>query len=245
MTELVLRYGGSSTALVEVFEGKEPRADKLIFSGTLDPEASFVVSGRRKDATLGPDVTLRVAGVVNAVFHTDCGAGGPKGSGSASQSIGPGLVRGAFEVLSGRSKDGGLLCPIPTAGNIGDTFCANGAKPRALTLRYTGLDCSATHHSQAAGKVACTGNPAMASPVHILAGDGTTVWFDGLVSLDGSFDVDAATAGATKLGVTTTFQVEDLQHRLLQSLQVHTSCSQPLNRGDQYGTLELLGFTPQ
>jgi hypothetical protein len=44
-----------------------------------------------------------VEGVLNASIHTSC-----------SQPIGPGLISGDFEVVSGRSKDNGLICPLVT-----------------------------------------------------------------------------------------------------------------------------------
>jgi hypothetical protein len=131
----------------------------------------------------------------------------------------------------------------------GGDLCSQLGKPRGITFMYTGLDCSASNNSQAAGKVACTGDPAAATPVRILSSnsadptDGSAnVWFDGIVNLGETFTADAANAGQTKLATNTYFYVFDGGGTLLQSVRIHTSCSQPLNLDDQYGSLRLTGF---
>jgi hypothetical protein len=158
------------------------------------------------------------------------------------------------EVHNSPSKTGtNLTQPVPCVPDGGGqvSFCVGKTKPKALTFVYTGDSCSATHHSQDPTKVSCSGDPAHAAPVRIvassrlnLADPHTRVWFDGVVALDGSFTIDAASAGARRLGADTYFQIFDPSGRLLQTLKVHTSCSQPLDAGDQFGSLRLTGFTP-
>lgn len=121
-------------------------------------------------------------------------------------------------------------------------------KPTQLTVSYTGEDCSATSHSQGAGHVTCTGDPAFEPTVRIIAADrsdhtnhNASIWFDGVVQLDEIFDVTAANAGRTILKGETFFFVYDLSGNLLQVVSLHTSCSEPLIAGDQYGSIRLLG----
>ncbi len=117
-----------------------------------------------------------------------------------------------------------------------------------LTMTYTGQDCSATNHHQDPGKVSCEGDPAGEPSVIIRASDKQNpndpkakVWFEDIVDLGGSFDIDAANAGQGKLRTNTWVHVFDLAGTLLQQVQFHTSCSQPVVEGDQFGSLRLDG----
>jgi hypothetical protein len=139
-----------------------------------------------------------------------------------------------------------VFVPKPSS----QSFC-DGTKPNALTMKYTGDGCEATHHSQAAGKVICSGDPNDATPVYIVAKslDGSKTYFGGIVELGSTFDIDATNAGTTRLDTNTVAKIYTVvnggQGTLLQTVQFHTSCSQPLIYGDQYGSLELVGYTPQ
>ena len=70
-------------------------------------------------------------------------------------------------------------------------------------------------------------------------GDG----FDGEVEWGASFLIDSRNAGEDKLRSKTFVFVYDLDGELLQRIEFHTSCSQPLNLGDQFASLTLVGFT--
>ena len=52
-----------------------------------------------------------------------------------------------------------------------------------------------------------------------------------------------AESGKTKLESNTKLEIMQ-GGTLLQELEIHTSCSQPLNIGDQFGSLVLVGFIP-
>jgi hypothetical protein len=130
--------------------------------------------------------------------------------------------------------------------------CSDG-KPAVLTMVYTGDSCDATHHSQDPGNVFCSGDPAGDPSVYILACDKrdpnqpqTKIWFEGEVGLGGQFDVDSAYAGLARLNSTTFLFVYDQDPAtggvLLQDVEFHTSCSQPLHVGDQFGCALLTGF---
>lgn len=222
VTALTLRYLGAAPALVAVEQSGDP-----VFEGTVDPLGVFTFFGTDGNGTLGKEIEVFVDGSENVQIHTSC-----------SKPIGPGLTFGDFEVVSGRSLDGGLLC------DLGDDVC-NAGKPATLTMTYTGEDCSATSHDQDEDKVNCSGDPALASPVHIVAFEGNDVFFDGMVDLGSTFVIDAALAGEDDLKSKTFVDVFDATGKLLQSIEFHTSCSQPLLVGDQFGSLRLDGFTPK
>lgn len=119
-------------------------------------------------------------------------------------------------------------------------------KPRVLTMRYTGEDCTASNHAQAPGKVTCTGNPGFASPVRIRATDKSNpndshakVWFDGTVNLNDTFVIDAGREKHLKADTFVFIYSTVGNGPLLQSIKFHTSCSQPLRTGDQFGSLVL------
>ena len=64
------------------------------------------------------------------------------------------------------------------------------------------------------------------------------VWFEGLVDINDTFDIDATNAGEDKLKPTTYALIYDSGGKggsLLQKVKFHTSCSQPLAVGDQFG----------
>ena len=125
--------------------------------------------------------------------------------------------------------------------------CDSGEKIAQLTLRYTGDDCSATSHNQDADKVSCDGDPDSAPTVYIVAsekkgGDGK-VWFSGTVGLDEPFTLDAANANEDKLMANTWVDIFSPSGQLLQRVQFHTSCSQPLSIGNQFGSLSVQAIT--
>jgi hypothetical protein len=58
VTELTLRYIGSAAALIQVYEGHDPRPDKLLFEGAVLPDETFSFSGIRSDGTMGKEIAL-------------------------------------------------------------------------------------------------------------------------------------------------------------------------------------------
>jgi hypothetical protein len=140
-----------------------------------------------------------------------------------------------------------VLAPLGSAADGGQDCCADG-KPRALTFLYTGDGCDATVHMQDPGKVNCAGDPNDAAQVQILGTNdedpnagGAQVWFNGIVNLGETFELDAANEGETRLENATFIHIFDLGGVLLQSVEFHTSCSQPLNEGNQFGASLLVG----
>ena len=137
--------------------------------------------------------------------------------------------------------------------------CADFGKPKILTMLYTGrgpLNISNTQE----GKVKVEGDPAFAAPVHIIAADkdnlsdsNVKIWFDGTVNAVGdSFVISAMFGGLTesKLKADTrvfVFEIgaNPLVDDPLQLVKFHTSCSKELFLGDEFGSVQLVGFVDE
>ena len=96
VTDLVLKNLGAD-ALVRVDQKK----DGTVFEDFVPAGGEFSFSGTDKKGTLGTEISIFVNDVLNTKIHTSC-----------SQPIGPGLVSGSFEVISGNSRNGGPLPPL-------------------------------------------------------------------------------------------------------------------------------------
>ena len=98
VTTLTLRYLGSLSApTIKVVQ----KNGATVFNGVVAANGEFSFVGTDK-GTLGTEIYLYINGTKVTTIHTSC-----------SQDIGPGMVFGSFLVVSGESKDGGLLCPLP------------------------------------------------------------------------------------------------------------------------------------
>ncbi len=134
-------------------------------------------------------------------------------------------------------------CNKPSKGGNCDT---NG-KPNMLTLSYTGQSCAQASNAQMAynGKTSCSetaGGPQGAASVRVIASSSSTpptgssgAFFDGTVNSNQTFDVHG------KFGSNTYFHVY-VGNTLVQTIQMHTSCSAPLVRGDTFGSLMLVDY---
>ena len=129
----------------------------------------------------------------------------------------------------------------------GGDLCDAYGKPQLLTMLYTGDN--NVNHSQDSSKVNISGDAAQEPMVRILASDkddpdddGARVWFDGIVALDNTFALDATNGGRDELTSATFVYVYDLNGNLLQSIEFHTSCSQPLILGNEFGSVRLVAF---
>jgi hypothetical protein len=188
---------------------------------------------------MGSEISVWVNGMRNAEIHTSC-----------SQPIGIGLVRGLFEIVDGYSRYGGRLCPIdePPA----DGCCPDGTKLRGLVLFYTGEGCEASNHGQDPNKVDCDGDPNFEPAVLVRVSDkqdpndgGAKVWFAGEVTLQTEFTFDTAFVDEDHLSSDTFVHIFDLEGNLLQFLKFHTSCSEPMDVGYQFGSLVVVDCIPE
>ena len=103
--ELTLRYDGDDEADIVVLQKK----GEVAFEGVVQPGDEFTALGQDSKGTLGTQISIFVDGDLNTKIHTSC-----------SKPIGPGLVKGDFEVVAGFSRNGGALCPIGSNGNNDD-----------------------------------------------------------------------------------------------------------------------------
>ena len=116
VTTLTLQYNGTSEALIKVVQKKPV---DTIFSNTVGPGEEFTFVGTDKNGTMGTEIRIFVYGSLNTTIHTSC-----------SQPIGPGLIRGDFEVIEGESREGGSLCPVTSPFTSQCKTCRK--KPKCL-----------------------------------------------------------------------------------------------------------------
>ncbi len=125
VTELTLKYLGSTDAIVKVVQKKD---GAVVFNGPLAAGGTFSFSGQDKNGTLTTEIAIYVDGVLNTNIHTSC-----------SVDIGPGLIAGDFEVVEGASRGFPALCPVdtPPPPPPGDD-CGCEGKVTELSLKYLG-----------------------------------------------------------------------------------------------------------
>ena len=170
-------------------------------------------------------------------------SGGPgDGSPASVHWIGAGLVVASpFDVIIDVEK----LILVPSG-----TVCDDG-KPAVLTMEYTAGD-DISNPQEGKAKILfdiLSGE----TPVRVIASDKdkpfdskAKVWFDGVVNLNETFDIEAANGGANRLKASTFVHIlEDGTDAPLQLVVFHTSCSKPLNLGDEFGAVTLLGSVPE
>ncbi len=181
-------------------------------------------------------------------FHTSC-----------SQPLALGNQFAANLVVGLSFKDGRTLalpdpvddlqknCEIVLSGG---ELCEEG-KVISLDLIYTAEPCGDFPNPQD-GKAKCEDFGPLPDDVYIIvtnedkaneAADGKgKTWFKGDVSKDGVFTASAANAGEDKFDSSSYVHVYASQGgALLQTVEFHTSCSQALNAGDEFGSILVFG----
>ncbi|MCX7789713.1 MAG: hypothetical protein N2378_03660, partial [Chloroflexaceae bacterium] len=263
-----LRYTGPSIAgaTVEFRPDRSPAVrytNVNLVSGetvlTLPSENGFTVDARPDGSELGAKTTILINGVAQ-IIHTSCStpyvAGQPAPLDDKSPAVpgNPNPSKGdpspTWFVENFFDKTAGLV-QLPTPPQLSESCsiqavaapsCTSEGKPTSLTFRYTGAACDPTGNRQGS-KFVCSGSPNNAEPVQLVvtrdadkisvSPSGQTIRVGDLVTLtrtDGrSFAAD--TFLAIRQGATT-----------LQTLTIHTSCSQPLAVGDRFGSLTLVAF---
>lgn len=126
-------------------------------------------------------------------------------------------------------------------------FCPDGVRPRALGMRYVGGN--ELIHTQDGGKAGVPFDAPLNAPesVKIIAtqeGTPGKVFFEGEVDLGAVFFIDADNIpGEDKLDSSTEIFIYDVSMTtLLQRIIFHTSCSQDLALGNQFGGLVVAGY---
>ena len=101
VTELTLRYDGAVAATIRVVQRSGGNNQVDAFNGVVQPGHLFHFVGQDRHGTFGPEIDIYVNGTLHTSIHTSC-----------SQPIGPGLVKGSFTVITGKSRSGKALCAI-------------------------------------------------------------------------------------------------------------------------------------
>ena len=173
---------------------------------------------------------------------------------SCSEPLNVGDQFGSMRLVSITSNKGGTVVEEPEDPDLCITEIPAVTGPhcqgqvRTLRLRYTGAGPSATNHTQDPSKVACSGDAGSASPVRIvITNDNDDEVFldtgtDASVTLGEVVDVVAQNGGQDVLGSVTKAKIYDKNGGLLEDIYFHTSCSQPLNLGDRFSSLEVFGM---
>ncbi len=142
-------------------------------------------------------------------------------------------------------------------GTRGPDFCAanSGEAPAALVFTYEGFACNGNCNSQDPGSVVVTGDPAGRDTVYIVATNGQapkTVLFSGAVSFaslgdpnSAYFTVPLANAGQPGRVNLVLVRIYDKKGgKQLSTVMLVSSCGQPLEQGDYYGSLRLSEVQP-
>jgi hypothetical protein len=117
-----------------------------------------------------------------------------------------------------------------------------------LSLRYIGGDCNQTTNDQE-GTLECRDYAPVlpVEPVRIRAfKDDSKIYLDtgaATVLLGDTVDASASNAGDSELASNTEIEIFDEFGNLVQMLKVHTSCSKPIDLGDVFGSVEVVGLT--
>jgi hypothetical protein len=84
------------------------------------------------------------------------------------------------------------------------------------------------------------------SPVRIIVSSGRYVYLDtgstASVAMGDTVVATAATAGRSRFGKNVDIQVLSSSGNLVQDIELHTSCSEPLNLGDRFGAVQVAGL---
>jgi len=118
----------------------------------------------------------------------------------------------------------------------------------SMMLEYTGDGCGASSHSQDPKKVKCSGDLDGTVPVDIFVTSGKNgekLWGSALeLPVGGQVLATAANVdGKNNLDAETTVTIIDNTEGTYQEVKFHTSCSQPLSVGDQFGGVKLISLT--
>ncbi|MFH0945638.1 MAG: hypothetical protein V2A76_10610 [Planctomycetota bacterium] len=153
---------------------------------------------------------------------------------------------------SNRSGRSNMTTVTGSDDGNGCNFCIRNTKAAMLRMRYTGDNCAASHHSQDPSAVTCEGDPAFAPSVRIIVQDKPyltsghrSIYFDGIVALNGIFDIEAAAIGRSRMKGETYILALDASGNVIHRVGFHTSCSQPLHGYDQFGAFSLLAFVAE
>jgi len=174
-------------------------------------------------------LTMFVGNNVNTRIDLSCASG-----------IEVGKIYGMFRVIRLEDADGNRICPTPKNPN-----CTTAASPNVITFKYTGGNCATAQNSQTRGvnyncadaAAACLG------PVKVVFSRTPSLaqkFFWTTVPAGKSFTVRAP-ANCTNLGPKL-YAFIFSGTRQIECVQIDTSCSAPLIRGETFGGLKLVDY---
>jgi hypothetical protein len=219
----------------------------MILSAT--DQNDFTIDALPSHEKLGSKTFIHVNGVLEEVIHTSCSAiyeaGRPAPLDSRTPNP-PGSSKGDpspnWFVEAFVDKDGNQVmvpaAPLPASlCEIASSPAPNcKGKLKSISLVYTGGDCTISPNDQS-GKAECGGDAMGAEPVGIAVEDPEKI----LASRDTIGVGEVITLSAIDRSFPSTTRLDLRQgSTILQSIDIHTSCSKPLNLGDRFGSLEVV-----
>jgi hypothetical protein len=160
-----------------------------------------------------------------------------------------GITIGSCVVPSPCQLEVTATCSVQETTNPIPNDCEG--KVVSMVMQYTGGDLTRMNHNQGLGRgIYSAIKGTLPNQVYIRATDSlsmspqTKVFFQGNVQLGGNFTISSGAASATQLGNVTFIQIYDRAGgRLLQLVQIDTSCSKPLAAGNQFGASLVVSMT--
>lgn len=164
VTQLTMQYNGSSSALITV---KQKNGD-VVYNNSVSPGGIFTFYGTDNYGTFGTEIKLYIDNSLDVKIHTSC-----------SQPIGAGMVVGSFEIISGYSRNGGLLCEYSDDDDHGDDDHGDDDSGEFIIKDNTILNCSIfIGGSVDVESGAVVGSPVYGGPTIIYVPTGFTVTGD-------------------------------------------------------------------
>lgn len=139
--------------------------------------------------------------------------------------------------------------PEPGAGAESCTFTTPAGphcegKVLSMSLRYLGGECTISNTQE--DKAKCLVDGIAGDPVRIRVTDGGSKVFldtgEPNVEVGDVVQATATAAGENEFRSNTVLEIYSSTNNLVQSVELHTSCSKPLNLGDQFGAVEVVGL---
>ncbi len=223
----------------DLFDGDGSFNGKIYFAGPVSDgdfftaDAGVVGDDKLKSSTYltvfqqgtAPDSSTPVAQFVK--LHTSC-----------SKALPLGEVFASFSLVECNSGGSGNSCCDAAGGEI--------AK---LTLEYTASLCQNPLPNTQSGKALCAGFGTPGATARIIVtqeknlGDALVepAYFDGIIAAGATLDATAAAGGESTFKSDTYVYVLDPDtNGLIQEIEFHTSCSQPLDLGDEFGAIKVI-----
>jgi hypothetical protein len=205
------------------------------FTVTNEVDASGELKASTKFDVSGP------GGTQSLTIHTSC-----------SKALRCGDEFGGVKLVELETTEGGTtVCTPPDPAG---TACTAPGFPEGtscdsafteIAFEYTGSDCQDPLANPQGGKAKCAGDPTNATGLVNVTYTGKdpdkiTVAPASNIDVGDTFRVTAT--GTDKLKASTKLLISDADS-VEQSLTIHTSCSQPLALGDEFGALKVVEFT--